>query len=330
MLVLLNFGYKSIALVVLNTVFNIGTLVINYIYCKKNLNIKLKFGKLDTKLLKEIMAYSVWIFLNSIMDKINWNVDQFILGTICGTTVVAIYSVASQLNQMYLNFSIAIAGVMLPKVAKMEEQNASDEEFSHVFIQTGRIQYIVMALIMSGFLLYGQEFINIVWVGPEYSQTYIIACILMLPLTIPLIQNVGLNIIQAKNQYKFRVIVLFIFSIFNLIISIFLSKLYGGIGAAIGTSLSIICGQIIFMNIFYYKKTHIDIPKFWKNILKMSVSVVIAFVIAIELKRLIPISNTLQLIIQILVYVVIYVIMMWKFGTNQYEKKLFSKIIKKI
>ena len=49
MLVLLNFGYKSIALVVLNTTFNIGTLVINYIYCKKNLNIKLKFGKLDTK-----------------------------------------------------------------------------------------------------------------------------------------------------------------------------------------------------------------------------------------------------------------------------------------
>lgn len=329
MLVLLNFGYKSIALVVLNTTFNIGTLVINYIYCKKNLNTKLKFGKLDTKLLKEIMAYSVWIFLNSIMDKINWNVDQFILGTICGTTVVAIYSVASQLNQMYLNFSTAIAGVMLPKVAKMEEQNASDEEFSHVFIQTGRIQYIVMALIMSGFLLYGQEFINIVWVGPEYSQSYIIACILMLPLTIPLIQNVGLNIIQAKNQYKFRVIVLFIFSIFNLIISIFLSKLYGGIGVAIGTSLSIICGQIIFMNIFYYKKTHIDIPRFWKNILKMSVPVVIAFVIAIVLKRLIPISNTLQLIIQILVYVVIYAIMMWKFGTNQYEKKLFSKIIKR-
>ena len=186
-----------------------------------------------------------------------------------------------------------------------------------------------MALIMSGFLLYGQEFINIVWVGPEYSQSYMIACILMLPLTIPLIQNVGLNIIQAKNQYKFRVIVLFIFSIFNLIISIFLSKLYGGIGAAIGTSLSIICGQIIFMNIFYYKKTHIDIPRFWKNILKMSVPVVIAFVIAIVLKRLIPISNTLQLIIQILVYVVIYAIMMWKFGTNQYEKKLFSKIIKR-
>lgn len=330
MLMLLNLGYKSVALVVLNTIFNLGTLIINYFYCKRKLNIKLKFGKLDMSLLKEITAYSVWIFLNSIMDKINWNVDQFILGTICGTTVVAIYSVAGQLNQMYLNFSTAISGVMLPKVARMEEEKASDAEFTNIFIQTGRIQYIIMTLIMSGFLLYGQEFINILWVGPEYSQSYVIACILMLPLTIPLIQNVGLNIIQAKNQYKFRVIVLFIFSIFNLVISTFLSKLYGGIGAAIGTAISITLGQIIFMNIFYYKKTHIDIPKFWKNILKMSMPIVVVFVIAIGIKKISPISTGLDLAVQILIYTIIYTIMMWKWGINQYEKDLFMKPMKKL
>ena len=63
MLVLLNFGIKSIGLVILVTVLNITTLILNYIYCKSKLKIKLKFGKIDTKLLKEIMAYSVWIFL---------------------------------------------------------------------------------------------------------------------------------------------------------------------------------------------------------------------------------------------------------------------------
>ena len=321
---------SALTTVILNTVFNLGTLLLNYVYCKQKLHIKLKFGKIDIKLLKEIMAYSVWIFLNSIMDKINWNVDQFILGTISGTAVVAIYSVASQLNQMYLNFSTAIAGVMLPKVAKMEEQKATDEEFSQVFIQTGRIQYIVMALIMSGFVLYGQEFINLLWVGPEYSQSYIIACILMLPLTIPLIQNVGLNIIQAKNQYKFRVIVLFVFAIFNLIVTVFLAKLYGGIGAAIGTSLSIICGQIIFMNIFYYKKTHINIPEFWKNILKMSIPVLVVAFFGVIIKKVWTIDNNLKLVIQILIYTVLYLGIMWKFGTNQYEKELVTKPLNKL
>ena len=94
MIVLLNLGYKSITLVILTTVLNIGTLIINCIYCRKELKIKLKFGKIDFKLLREIMAYSVWIFLNSIMDKINWSVDQFVLGIYSG-------SVAQQQFQEY-------------------------------------------------------------------------------------------------------------------------------------------------------------------------------------------------------------------------------------
>ncbi len=330
MLILLKFGYRAIALVVLTTILNIGTLLLNTFFCKKKLHTKLRFGKLDKKLLKEIMAYSVWIFLNSIMDKINWQVDQFILGVVSGTVVVAIYSVASQLNQMYLGFSTAISGVMLPKVARMEQNKASDEEFTKVFIKTGRIQYLVMALIMSAYLLFGQEFINLMWVGPEYSEAYIIGAILMLPLTVPLIQNVGLSIIQAKNQYKFRVMVLLFFAIFNLIITIFLAKLWGGVGAAIGTALSIIIGQIIFMNIFYYKKTRIDIPKFWKNIFEMTIPVIITFILGMLLKKIMPINNKIMWCIDACIYVTIYILIMGRYGTNEEEKELFKKPINKI
>lgn len=330
MIVLLNFGFKSIALVILNTIFNIGTLILNYIYCKIRLKIKLKFGKIDFKLLKEIMAYSVWIFLNSIMDKINWSLDQFVLGIYSGSVAVAIYSVGGQLNQMFVNFSTAISGVLLPKVTKMESDNASDEQFTEIFIKTGRIQYIVMALILSGFLLYGREFINIMWVGPEYSESYIIACILMVPNIIPLIQNVGLNILQAKNEYKFRVVILMIFAIVNVCISIFLSKIYAGIGAAIGTSISTFLGQIVFMNIFYHKKIGINMIRFWKNILKMSIPIVFIFILAILLKTIVPIHNEFILIVQIILYTLLYVLSMYRFSINKYEKQLILEPINKI
>lgn len=330
MLILLNFGIKSVGLVILVTVLNITTLILNYIYCKTKLKIKLKFGKIDFKLLKEIMAYSVWIFLNSIMDKINWSLDQFVLGIYSGSVAVAIYSVASQLNQMYVNFSTAISGVLLPKVTKMENDNASDEEFTDIFIKTGRIQYIVMTLIMSGFVLFGKEFINIMWVGPEYAESYIIACILMIPSTIPLIQNVGLNILQAKNKYKFRVIVLMIFAVVNVCISIILSKKYGGVGAALGTAISTILGQVIFMNIFYQKKVGINIVKFWKNILAMSIPMIFAIILAIILKIIVPINSVIVLVAQIVLYTLIYCLIVYKFSINDYEKQLILKPINRI
>ena len=330
MLILLNFGIKSVGLVILVTVLNITTLILNYIYCKTKLKIKLKFGKIDFKLLKEIMAYSVWIFLNSIMDKINWSLDQFVLGIYSGSVAVAIYSVASQLNQMYINFSTAISGVLLPRITKMENDNASDEEFTDIFIKTGRIQYIVMGLIMSGFVLFGKEFINIMWVGPEYAESYIIACLLMLPSTIPLIQNVGLNILQAKNKYKFRVIVLMIFAVVNVCISIVLSKIYGGVGAALGTAISTILGQVIFMNIFYQKKIGINIIKFWKNILTMSIPMIFVIILAIILKTIVPINSVIVLVAQIVLYTLIYCLIVYRFSINEYEKQLILKPINKI
>ena len=216
----------------------------------------------------------------------NWSLDQFVLGSICGTVITSVYAVAGQLNNMYMNFSTAISGVMLPKVTKMEDNKATDKEFTDIFIKTGRIQYLLLALIISGFVLFGKAFINI-WVGSNYIDAYLIACILMIPITVPLIQNIGLSILQAKNLYKYRTIIFFGIAILNICISIPMAKMYQGIGAAVGTAFSLVLGQGLILNIYYHKKVGLDMIEFWKNILFMTVPVVITFLIGIALNKLI-------------------------------------------
>ena len=326
MIPLLLMGYKSIALVILTTVLNIACLLINMWYCLKKLDVKLKFKGFDFKLLREIFAYSFFIFLNSIIDKVNWSLDNFILGTVSGTITVAVYAVAQQFNNMYLSFSTAISNVLLPRVAKMEAKNSSDKEFTDIFIKTGRIQYIIMALIITGFILFGKYFITMLY-GENYKDAYYMACILMIPVTIPLIQNVGLNIMQAKNKYKFRTIVFFFIAIANIIISIPLAKVYGGIGTSIGTALSLIIGQGIIMNIYYQKFIHIDIKEFWKEILQMTVPVIICFFIGILINKLIGNNSVIIYALKILIYVAVYGVFMWNFGMNSDEKSLFKRMI---
>lgn len=329
MIPLLVFGYRAIAMVVVITVVNIICLLLNTIVCIKKLDVKLKFKGFDFKLLKEIFAFSFFIFLNQIIDKVNWTLDQFILGTVSGTVVTAVYAVAGQLNTMYMNFSTAISGVMLPKVTKMEDSKASDKEFTEVFIRTGRIQYILMALIITGFVLFGQVFINW-WAGPGYESAYIIACILMVPITIPLIQNIGLSILQAKNLYKYRTMIFLGIAILNVAISIVLAKMYGGIGAAIGTAVSLIIGQGIILNIYYHKKVGINMIEFWKNIIKMSIPVIFVVLFGILLNKFIVSNSIIILVVKIFIYSIVYCIMMWLFGINEYEKDLIRKPLEKI
>ena len=321
MIPLLFMGYKAIAMVIVITIVNIFCLMLNAIVAIKKLDVKIKFQGFDFKLLKEIFAYSFFIFLNQIIDRVNWSMDQLILGSIVGTVATAVYAVASQLNNMYMNFSTAISGVLLPQVTKMEDNKASDKEFTDIFVKTGRLQYILMALIITGFVLFGQVFVNW-WAGAEYEDSYYIACVLMIPLTIPLIQNIGLSILQAKNLYKYRTIIFFFIAILNIAVSIPLTKLYGGIGAAIGTSLALILGQGIILNIYYHKKVGINMIEFWKNIFKMSIPVAISVICGIIMNKILISSSILVLLIKIILYTVIYTFFMWKIGMNKYEKKI--------
>lgn len=326
---LLMLGYKAITMVVVTTILNIYILAANTIFCFKKLKIDVKFGKIDKNLLKEIFVYSFFIFLAVIIDKLNWSVDQFILGSVAGTVAVSLYAVSSQFNNIYLSFSTAINGLLLPKISKMVVRNESDEEITNMFIKTGRLQYLIIGLIITGFVLFGKQFIYL-WAGPDYSTSYYIACILMIPVTIPLIQNVGISILQAKNLHKFRSVLYAVIAIANIGISIPLAKAFGGIGTAIGTAISLIIGNGIIINIYYYKKAKINVIKFWKQIIKMSIPIAPLVIITYVVLKYVTLNSWITLGIAVIIYVCIYAIIEYFIVMNKYEKELIQKPINKI
>lgn len=329
MIPLLYMGYRSVAMTMVNTGLSLTCLVINFIYCMKSIKIKFIFGKFDIPLLKEIFQYSFFIFLGIVVDKINTNIDQFILASVLGTIQVAIYTVASQLNNIYISLSTAVNGVLLPKITMMVSNKEDDAKISDVFIKAGRIQFIIIALVITGFLIFGKEFIQI-WAGDGYEDAYWTAAILMVPGVIPLIQNVGINILQAKNMHKFRTVVYFAIALGNLCISVPLARMFGAIGSASGTAIALVLGQIVTMNIYYYKKANIDIPRFWKNIMKMSLPIFAIFIPFLLLNHYVYVNSVIVLGCKIMVYVLGYMILLYMFGLNAYEKDLITKPIIKI
>lgn len=329
MIPLLFFGYRAIGMVIVTTVLNIICLLINMWFCLVKLKIKIYFKKFDFNLLKEIIVYSFYVFLTIIVDKVNWSADQFILGAVSGTVAVAIYSIASQINVYYISFSTAISGVFLPKLTVMVTKKASYKELSDLFIKIGRIQYVIIAYILSIFLLVGQDFINI-WAGKDYSSAFYMAAILIIPVTVPLIQNLGITLLQAQNRQKFRSVVYILVAVINIGISIPLGKIYGGIGCAIGTAIGLIIGNIIAINIYYYKEIHIDIPQFWKEIFFMTIPVAITLSCGIVMNHLISSAGYISIIMRVVIVTVIYFAFMRTIGMNEYERDLFKEPFTKL
>ena len=329
MIPLLFLGYKSITMTAVITIVNIIVLLSNYFYCKKKLGVNIKFMGFDKKLFKTIFSYSFFIFLGVIVDKVNWSVDQFVLGAVSGTIAVSLYSVASQINTLFVNLSGAMSGVLLPKISKMIAKKASDKEMTNEFIKVGRIQYLIIFLMVSGFTLFGKEFI-MAWAGKDFVTSYYIAVILILPLCVPLIQNLGISIMQAKNMHKFRSILLALIAVANIFISIPLAKAYGGIGSAIGTSLSLIIGNIIILNIYYHKKVGINVIEFWKSIIKMTIPMIIPIVAIVILMHFVTLHGYVNLIVFGGIYTILYCLTCYFLAMNDYEKNIVNKVLIKL
>ena len=324
-------GFGLISVTLSTLFFALTSYFFDILYAIK-LGMRIKFSKFDSSILKEIFTYSFFIFLNVLIDQIYWGTDRVIIGRYIGVTGVAVYSIGAIFNTLYTGFASAIAGVLFPRINRLIVEGKHDE-IDDLFLKVGRLQYILLGLISSGFILFGKDFITL-WVGKDYIEAYRIALWIMIPLTVPLIQSIGVSIMQAKNMHQFRSVVYLVIAFLNLGMSILLVKKYGAIGCAIATGISFILGQIIIMNIYYKVIVGLDIVNFWKNILKMSFPIVIAMAFGIVLNRYLKEISYLKFVIKTGLYTVVYSGLLWKLGLNEYEKsqipisKIFNKIKK--
>lgn len=325
---LLLMGYKSISMVVVTTFLTLASFAVNVWYCRQKLHVRFYFHDFNFGLLKEIWVFSFYIFLNMVIDQANWSIDKFILGKIKGSSDVAVYSIGSQFNTLYLSFSTAISSVFIPKVNRIVAISDDNNALTDLFTRIGRAQFFVLSMIMTGFIFFGEYFIK-VWAGKEYATNYAtsyqIALWLMIPVTIPLIQNLGIEIQRAKNMHKFRSVVYFFIAIANTFISIALCPFWGGVGCAIGTAIALIVGNGFIMNWYYQKRVKLNVFYFWKKIIRFIPALIPPCVVGTIMKYVLGINSITKFICYGLIYMIIFIVSMWLFAMDDSEKSMFQK-----
>ncbi len=324
-------GFGSIGMVVITTIITFIIDIINVLYCLIKLKMKFSFKQFPYGLLKEIAVFSIFIAINQIVDQINWSVGKIILAKLMSKEAVAIYAVAATINTMYMSVSTAVSSVFTPQIHRLVINKAddSDQQLNALFVKVGRVQYAIVMLILTGFVFFGQYFI-LIWAGSEYLQAYYLTLLLIVPCTIALIQNVGIEIQRAKNKHRFRSYVYLAMAIINIIASVVLCYAFGIIGVAIGTAVSLILVNGIAMNIYYHVVLKINVLEFWKQILRMSLGMVIPILFGIYAFACIDIANNIQFLLLIAIYTIVYGVSMWFLGFNDYEKSLLASPIKKV
>ena len=319
----LSLGGRAFAVVVADTVCNIVFAVVSAIYAILVLKTKIRLSFFDVPFLKEIFAYSFFVFLAMIIDQLYWKIGQFVIGVVKGTEAVTPFATAMQLVTIFLQLSTAISALFLPRVTQMVLRKASSKEMTDFLIKTGRVQFMMLGVIVVGFITLGNQFVSL-WVGSAYSEVYYITLIIIIPLTVPLIQSVGISVLQAMNKHAFRSIVYLIVTILNVALTFFLVDIWGVIGVAVGTSACLIICNIIIINIYYHKVIKINVPRFFMGVFKGILPVIAITCLVCAPFMLINKNSYLIFACEGAALCAIYAAGIWFFGANKWEKSLFD------
>lgn len=320
---LINWQPYALSIVCVQFATNCICFIVQRIYRSKILRARIKMHAGNTGLMKAILRFSSGILLVLIADQLFWRTNQLIIGYFYGTSLVAVYGVASQIYTAYGSMGTAVSSVFMPHISRLYYDDQTGKAISDLFKKVGRIATYPLLLVLLGFIVFGREFI-VMWAGDGYQNAYHIALLVMVPYTVDLIQNLGLTIMQVENKYLFRGVVYLILAGVNIATVIAVVPFYGAIGAAACTGFLMLVGNGLIMNAFYARAIRLDIIGFWKEVLRVAIPLCLFGCAVLVIKRMLGISFIYwsSFLPAVAVFGVLYALVAFRASMNQYERDI--------
>ena len=287
-------------------------------------------------ILLPLIKYSIWAAVAGLCSRFILTINQNILGIFAGTLQITFFAVGCQIEGYVWQFSNALDGMFMPILSKMDAKKSSGDDFTNMMIKVGRIQLLLIGLVLIGFICLGNNFINTIWMSKEnisYTSSYWVAVFLVLPAFFTYTHQIGKSTLLVKGKNKYYA--------FGMIISATLSTALGflfcglfpknaAVLSAAGICIAKFLGLVIYMSYAYKKHADINIFKFYlKCHLRYLPILVSIMLLGFVVDWLIP-STLLFFVIKVLIITIAYIIASWHIYMNNGEKQMARLMLQKI
>lgn len=325
MSVCLLLGYGLTALVLVHVISGLVMIALK-IYCvRRYTDMHVKFGYRNRREQREILGFSGWATVISICQRMIFNIAPSILGMMSGAASIAVLGIAITVEGYTYSFASALNGMFLPKVSRILA--GDDKNIMPLMIRVGRIQLMVIAAIVFGFICLGQEFVYL-WVGEQFSASYYCAVLLILPSLLQLPQEIASTAIVADNKIKHQAYVFILMALANIALAFWFAKLWG----AVGISLSICIAYFVRttgMNVLYKTDLGLRLSNFFRNTyLPMLLPMATVILCSIAINNVFVTHTWFFFVLKITLIGLIMLILFWIMYMNQDEKLLVKSLLR--
>lgn len=244
-------------------------------------------------LLKEMLVFSIFIVMNTVVDTLNKTLDKTILG-FYNADSVATYQLAYTFPAYLIAFTSIVSIVFDQKLNDAYYNGGGVSEMNEIFLKVSKIQTIVCFLIVGGFVACGKEFIFL-WLDNTRLQVYIISCIMMVTYSITCSNRLAIMARRVQNKHIKASLIYLGIAAFNVALSLALVNIfpreYAIWSCLTGSVVTYLIGHWIIMQIYDQKIANLSVNKFFFVFIKYLFIAAIVDVVVIRFGELFEINH---------------------------------------
>lgn len=268
-------GLGLYALILANIISGLISILFKVYFVKKNVSsLEIKKSKKENskKVYSEIAEFSLWGTIFGLTQRLIFNITPSILGIVLNspTAAIAVFGIVTTIEGYIFTITTALNGMFLTRITRIVNNDSESDQLTKLAINVGRFLFVINGLIIVGFALVGKDFIML-WMGKDYIQAYYGILLVIIPGLFYNSLQIAHTTMVAQNFVKYQAYVQIFIGISNVIISLFLSKRYGVIGACVSIC-TVYVIRVIMNLIIIRKKIDINLKDYMKKCyLKMSI-----------------------------------------------------------
>jgi O-antigen/teichoic acid export membrane protein len=213
--------------------------------------------------LREVTGFSVYSSVIDWANKLNYELDEIIIGIFLGPAAVAVWAVADRIISGAQRLTNQSNAVLFPVVVDSDATNRG-ERLRRVFLEGTRFSLAAVIPIAATLGVLAQPLV-LVWVGPKMLSSAIIIQILALAVALRVGNATSTTVLKGAGRIRYLAGVNIVTGVVNLAMSAALVRPFGLTGVAVGTVVPVAFASMFLLWPAACRRVHLPLGQAFRH-----------------------------------------------------------------
>jgi O-antigen/teichoic acid export membrane protein len=277
--------------------------------------------------LREVTGFSVYSGIIDWANKLNYQLDEIVIGVFLGSPAVAVWAVAERIISGTQRLTNQLNGVLFPMIVD-SDASSRNATLQQILLQGTRLSLAMVVPIAALLILLADPLLR-AWLGPGATPSILGAVPVIQILAVAVVIRVGNatgnTLLKGAGRHRMLALVNLATGIVNIALSILLVHEYGLVGVAVGTLIPIAVAAFFILYPAACRRVGLPVRRaLVESVFPAIWPAVVVGAAGVATSRFLPTGTLLALVLEALVAGALYLVLFFAVAIGRRDRALYT------